>query len=293
MATLYDQVSSNNRKAFFLIFFFLIFVILIGWAFSYYFDSNLILYFAVGFSMLMSFISYYNSDKIILTMTHAQEIQKVHHPELYRVVENLAITSGMPIPKIYILEEMQPNAFATGRDEKHAVVAVTRGLLEKLDKRELEAVIAHEIAHIKGKDVLIGSIIVVLVGIITILSDIFLRSIFWGGNNNSDNKNPLLIILAIVGMILAPIAATIIKLAISRKQEFKADANSALLTRDPEALISALVKISSDKTPLHRVDNATAHLYISSPFKKETSWVNKLFMTHPPIEDRVNALRQL
>ena len=292
MATLYNQVSSNNRKAFFLIFFFLIFVIFLGWIFSYFLNDIYVLYFAVLFSVLMSFVSYYNSDKVILSMTGAREIQKNGNPELYRIVENLSITAGTPLPKIYILNEVQPNAFATGRDEKHAVVAVTRGLLQKLDKRELEAVIAHEIAHIKGKDMLVGSIVVVLVGVISILSDIFLRSMFWGQNDN-DNKNPLFLVLGVIGMILAPIAATIIQLAISRKQEFKADANGALLTRDPEALASALIKISSDRTPLNKMNNATAHLYVSSPYKKKTEWYEKLFMTHPPVEERVNALRQL
>lgn len=292
MATLYDQINSNNRKAFFLIFFFLIFVIFIGWIFSYVFNETFILYFAVGFSVLMSFTSYYNSDKVILTMSQAHEIQKNSNPELYRIVENLAITVGMPVPKIYIIEEWQPNAFATGRDEKHAVVAVTRGLLEKLDKRELEAVLAHEIAHIKSKDILVGSIIVVLVGIVALLSDIFMRSLYLS-NSDNDNKNPLFLILAIISMILAPLVATIIKLAISRKQEFRADATGSLLTRDPEALASALIKISADKTPLSKINSATSHLYISSPSKKKVSFYDKLFMTHPPVEERVNALRQI
>lgn len=293
MATLYDQVSSNNRKAFFLIFFFLIFVILIGWAFSYVFNEVAILYFAVIFSVIMSFMSYYNSDKVILSMTRAHEIQKSDNRELYRIVENLAITAGMPMPKVYILEEMQPNAFATGRDEKHAVVAVTRGLLEKLDNRELEAVVAHEIAHIKNKDALVGSIVVTLVGIIALLSDIFMRSFMFGKSSNDNNKSPLFLILTVIGMILAPLIATILKLAISRKQEFKADANGSLLTRDPDALASALIKISADSTPFSKVNNAIAHLYISSPYKKKVSWYDKLFMTHPPVEERVNALRQL
>lgn len=292
MATLYDQINSNNRKAFFLIFFFLIFVIFIGWIFSYVFNETFILYFAIGFSTIMSFTSYYNSDKVILTMSQAHEIQKNSNPELYRIVENLAITVGMPIPKIYIIEEWQPNAFATGRDEKHAVVAVTRGLLEKLDKRELEAVLAHEIAHIKSKDILVGSIIVVLVGIVALLSDIFMRSLYLS-NSDNDNKNPLFLILAIISMVLAPLVATIIKLAISRKQEFRADAAGSLLTRDPEALASALIKISADKTPLSKINSATSHLYISSPSKKEVSYYDKLFMTHPPVEERVNALRQI
>lgn len=292
MATLYSQVSSNNRKAFFLIFFFLIFVIFLGWVFSYILNDVYILYFAVTFSASMSFISYYNSDKIALNVTKAHAIQKKDNPELYRIVENLSITAGIPAPKIYILDEMQPNAFATGRNEKHAVVAVTRGLLGKLNKREIEAVVAHEIAHIKDKDILVGSIVVVLVGVISIISDLFLRSLFWG-NNGNDNKNPLIIAFGVIGMILAPIAATILQLAISRKQEFKADANGALLTRDPEALASALLKISSDKTPLNKISTATAHLYISSPYKKKTNWYEKLFMTHPPVEERVNALMQL
>ncbi|MDD4661783.1 MAG: M48 family metallopeptidase [Candidatus Pacebacteria bacterium] len=290
MATLYDQVSSNNRKAFFLIFFFLIFVIFIGWFFSYVFNDVFILYVAVIISTIMSFVSYYESDKIILSMSHAFEIKKSDNPELYRIVENLAITAGLPMPKVYILEERQANAFATGRDEKHAVIAVTRGLLDKLDKRELTAVVAHEMSHIRGKDILIGSIVVVLVGVISILSDIFMRSLFWGGNDN-DNKNPIFLIFGIIGIILAPIAASLMQLAISRKQEFKADANASLLTRDPEALISALTKISSDKTSLKQANNATAHLYIASPFKNKVEWYNKLFMTHPPLEERIKALR--
>ena len=291
MATLYNQVSSNNRKAFFLIFFFLIFVIGLGWVFSYVFEDVTILYVAVIISSVMSFVSYYNSDKVVLSMVGAHEIEKKDAPELYRIVENLAITAGTQMPKVYILEEGQPNAFATGRDEKHAVVAVTRGLLEVLNKRELEAVVAHEMSHIKSKDILVASIVVILVGIVAILSDIFLRSLYF--SNNNDNKNPIMLVLAIVGMILAPLAASLIQLAISRKEEFKADANAALLTRDPEGLASALIKISSDKTPLSKMNNATAHLYISSPDKGKINWDNRIFMTHPPVEDRVKALREL
>ncbi|MDD3032660.1 MAG: M48 family metallopeptidase [Candidatus Pacebacteria bacterium] len=291
MATLYNQVSSNNRKAFFLIFFFLILVIGLGWIFSYVFNDVAILYFAVIISSVMSFVSYYNSDKVVLSMVGAHEIQKSDSPELYRIVENLAITAGTQTPKIYILEERQPNAFATGRDEKHAVIAVTRGLLDVLNKRELEAVVAHEMSHIKSKDILVASIVVILVGIVAILSDIFLRSLYF--TNHNDNKNPIMLVLAIIGMILAPLAASLIQLAISRKEEFKADANAALLTRDPEGLASALIKISSNKTPLSKINNATAHLYISSPEKGRVSWYNKMFMTHPPVEDRVKALREL
>ncbi len=289
MATLYDQVSSNNRKTFFLIFFFLMFVILLGWLFSYVFDNVFILYISVAISIVMSFASYYNSHKIILSMTGAKLVSKENNKELYRIIENLAITAGMKTPQIYIINETQPNAFATGRDEEHAVIAVTKGLLEKLNKRELEGVLAHELAHIKNKDILVGSVVVVLVGIVVLLSDTFSRSLLYGRSRDND-KNPILLIIAILSMVLAPIAATIIKLAISRKQEFRADGTGALLTRDPDGLISALIKISSDKTPLTRANSAMAHLYISSPLKEKNS-LNKLFMTHPPIEDRIKALK--
>lgn len=295
MPTLYNQSSSNTRKAFFLIFLFLIFVILLGWALSYIFSEVWILYIAVIFSATTALSSYWNSDQIILQKTGAETIEKKDDPELYRVVENLSITAGIPMPKIFVLNEMQPNAFATGRDEKHAVIAVTRGLLQKLSKRELEGVIAHEMAHIKEKDILLGSVVVVLVGIVVLISDIFLRSMmFRSFSDNNNNQHPLLLLFSFIGIIMAPIAATMIKLAISRKQEFRADAEGSLLTRDPEGLAMALEKISQDDTPLRKLDNSTAHLYIAEPYKEneKTSWYNKLFMTHPPVEDRVRALRR-
>ena len=294
MATLYNQAESNTRKAFFLIFVFLIFVIGLGWGLAYFLNETWILYFAVLFSVIMSFSSYWNSDKIILSRVKAKEVQKTENPELYRIVENLCITVGIPTAKIYIMNEAQPNAFATGRDINHATIVVTQGLLDKLNKRELEGVIAHEISHITGKDILLGSVVVVLVGFVVIVSDILLRATIWGGvSSRNDNNNPFMFILIIIGVILAPIAASIIKLAISRKQEFRADANAALITRDPEGLASALIKISSDGTRLRKIDNSTAHLYISSPIKeKKTSWYEKLFATHPPVEERVKALRE-
>lgn len=294
MATLYTQAESNIRKTWLYLTVFLLFIIGLGWFFSYLFDSPIILIFAVILSIVMSFSSYWYSDKIVLAINRAKPIEKRDNPELYRIVENLSITAGLPLPKIYIIEEVQPNAFATGRDKKHAVVAVTRGLLKKLDRAELEGVIAHELSHIGNKDILLGTIIVVLVGMVVILSDFFLRISFWGGGRRSrDSGGAILLVLGILAAVLAPIAAVLIQLAISRKREFLADASGSLLTRYPEGLARALEKISADPHPLKTANNSTAHLYIASPFrgKEKSSWFHRLFMTHPPMEERIKALR--
>lgn len=298
MATLYNIADSNVRKTWFLITFFLVFVILLGWLFSYIMDSPAILYIAVILSFLTSISSYWYSDKIVLMSTGAQPIEKKDNPELYRIVENLCITAGIPMPKIFILNEAQPNAFATGRDEKHAVVAVTKGLLGKLEKREIEGVVAHELSHIKNKDMLLQTVVVVLVGVISIITDFFLRMSFWGGDRNGDSDNnnsnaAIMMVFGIVAAVLAPIAATIIQLSISRKREFLADASGALLTRYPEGLASALEKIATDSSQLRTANSSNAHLFISSPFRGKTgkSWFNKLFMTHPSVEERVANLR--
>ena len=295
--TLYDQKGSNIRKTWFLFTTFLIVVIAIGWLFSRVYGNPSILYFAVIFSVLMNVIAYWYSDKIVLKMAKAVPVEKKDSPELYNIVENLCITAGLPMPKIYLIRESQPNAFATGRNSKHAVVAVTEGLLEKLDRSELEGVIAHELSHIGNRDMLLSTVIVVLVGFISILSDMFLRSMFFGGRRDSreggGQAQAVLMIVGIVLAILAPIAAILIQLAISRKREFLADASGALLTRYPEGLASALQKISSDSTPMRAANNTTAHLWLDDPFKgkKKTSWLHKLFMTHPPTEKRIAALR--
>ena len=298
--TLYTHISSNLRKTWLLMSLFFIFIIALGWLFSYLFESEAILIFAVIFSILMSFISYWYSDKIVLALSQAKEIKKEDSPELYRLVENLCLTAGLPLPKIYIIDEASPNAFATGRNPKHAVVAVTRGLLEKLEKVELEGVLAHELAHIGNRDMLLQTVIVILAGIIAMLSNMFLRISFFGGlrarrDRQSGYFGLILMILALVAAILAPIAATLIRLAISRKREFLADASGVMLTRFPEGLARALEKISSDQTPLKVANNATAHLYIANPFKgKEAlSGLTKLFYTHPPIEERIRILRQM
>ena len=293
MATLYTQKDKNIRKTWFLIFIFLIFVIGIGWVFSYQFQSPVILVIAVVFSSSMSFVSYWYSDKIVLKMSKAKEVKHEENPELYHIVENLCITAGLPMPKIYIIEEMSPNAFATGRNPEHAVVAVTRGLLEKLDRSELEGVLAHELSHIGNRDILLQTVVVVLVGMIALLSDWFVRWSFFGGGRKGNREGGQLAgIMVIVGFILAilsPLIATLIHMAISRKREYLADADGALLTRYPEGLANALEKISGDQTPLKVANKATAHLYISNPFKKKK--ISKIFSTHPPIEERVNILR--
>lgn len=292
MATLYTQKDSNIRKTWFLIFIFLIFIIGLGWVFSYQFNSLIILIIAVVFSSLMSFVSYWYSDKIVLKMSKAKEIEKEDNPELYRLVENLSITAGLPMPKVYVIDEMSPNAFATGRNPKNAVVAVTQGLLNKLEKSELEGVLAHEMSHIGNHDILLQTVVVILVGMVALISDWFIRLSFFGGNR--ENKGNLGAIMVIIGLILAiisPLIATLIHLAISRKREFLADASGSLLTRYPEGLASALEKISKDKTPLKAANKATAHLYISNPFKKKK--IRKIFSTHPPVEERVSALRKM
>ena len=296
MPSIYTHADSNTRKTWFLITFFLVFVIAVGWLFSYVLDSSAILVFAVILSVGMSVGSYWFSDKLVLGMAHARAIEKKDNPELYRLVENLCITAGLPVPKIYIIEEAQLNAFATGRDKNHAVVAVTRGLLNRLDKNELQGVIAHELSHIGNKDMLVSTVVVILVGVVSLLANFFLRISFLGGRDN-DNKQAaaFMMVLGIVAAILAPIAATLIQLAISRKREFLADADGALLTRYPEGLASALEKISADMTPMKVANTATAHLYIDSPFneKQDKNWFINLFQTHPPIEQRIKNLRDM
>jgi heat shock protein HtpX len=295
MSTLYTQADSNTRKTWFLLTGFLVFIIAIGWLFSYALNDTTILYVAIFISIFSSFGSYWWSDKIVLAMYRANPIEKKDNPELYRLVENLCITAGLPIPKIYILPEAQPNAFATGRNAKHAVVAVTQGLLQRLDKTELQGVLAHELSHIGNKDMLLSTIVAILAGVIAILANMFLRVGSFGGHRNSDDNRggAIFMILGIVAALLAPIAASMVQLAISRKREFLADADGALLTRYPEGLASALEKISQDPTPMRVKNEATASLFIDSPHKgkQKTNWFVKLFMTHPPIEERISALR--
>jgi len=273
---------------------FFIVVIGIGWAFSYVYDSQAILIFAVIFSSVMAITSFWYSDKIVLKLAHAKPVQMSDNPELYRIVENLSITAGLSMPRVYIVPESAPNAFATGRNPENSVVAVTEGLLNKLDRTELEGVIAHELSHIGNRDMLVGTVAVILVGFISLLADIFLRSMFFGGRSRREGGGAI-ILIGIGLSILAPIAATLIRLAISRRREALADASGALLTRYPDGLASALQKIADDKTPMRFAKNTTSHLWIEDPFhgQKKTPLFHKLFMSHPPTEERVKALKEM
>jgi heat shock protein HtpX len=291
MATLYTQAEKNIRKTWILMTSFLVFIILLGWIFSQIFDKPTILYLAVFLAIFQNFISYWYSDRIVLAMTRAREIKKEENPELYRIVENLCIGAGLPMPKLYLIDEDQPNAFATGRDKNHAVVAVTRGLLERLERVELEGVIAHELAHIGNRDILLQTITVTLVGFVAILSDWFLRMSRFSYKKEKERGSEIFYIFAILASILAPLAARLIHLAISRKREFLADATGALITRYPEGLARALEKIAAYPHSMKVASNATAHLFIVNPFRG--SKIANLFSTHPPIEERIRALREM
>jgi heat shock protein HtpX len=293
MASLYTQQEKNIKRTYLLFSAFLVLIIGIGWIFSYVFNSQYILYFAVIFSTLSSFISYWYSDKIALSMSRAIPVKsKEENPYLWNMVENLCITAGLPMPKLYIIPENQINAFATGRNPQNSAIAVTQGALSKLENEELEGVLAHELSHIGNRDILVSTIAVVLAGIISILSDFFLRITFWSRGGRDRNNNGIFLLIGIILALLAPIGAMLIQLAISRKREFLADATGALLTRYPEGLARALEKIQKDTTPMRIASDATAHLWISNPFKK-LSGFHKLFMTHPPIEERIKVLREM
>jgi len=295
--SLYTQQSKNIRKTWLLMSMFLIVVVGIGWFFSQIYGDSSFVVVAVIFSLFMNFFSYWFSDKIVLAMSGARPIKREEDLELYRIVENLCIAAGLAMPKIYMIDDPSPNAFATGRNQERAAVAVTSGLRQALNKNELEGVIAHELSHIGNKDILISTVAVILVGFVALLSDFFLRAHFFrgrrGDREGGGQAQIILMLIGIILAILAPIAATLIQLAISRKREFLADASGALLTRYPEGLASALEKISNHPVPLKRINKATAHLYISSPFKgdKGTHWLAKLFMTHPPAKERIKILR--
>ncbi|MBI3589024.1 MAG: M48 family metallopeptidase [Candidatus Liptonbacteria bacterium] len=296
MATLYTQKSSNIRKTFLLFTVFFAVIIGLGFVFSEAYGNPSILYIAVVFSCFMSFLSYWQSDKIVLAMSKGVPVDRSSNRELYSLVENLSISAGLPAPKIYLTPELTPNAFATGRDPNHAVICVTRGLLQKLNKTELEGVLAHELSHIGNRDMLVNTVAVVLVGFISILANFFMRSMFFGGGRSRDNENSgagIFMIIGIVLSILAPIVASLMQLAISRRREFLADTSGALLTRYPEGLASALEKISRDTTPMQFAQPATSHLWLADPMKnqKQVSFFAKLFMTHPPIEERIKILR--
>ena len=294
MATLYTLAESNIRKTWLYLSAFLGLIILMGWVISYLSGSQIFFWIAFLFSLLTSISSFWFSDKIVLAMSKAKPVEKKDNPELYRLVENLCITAGLPLPKIYIIEDPSPNAFATGRDPKHSVIAVTRGLLEKLERVELEGVLSHELAHIGNRDTLLATVVVILVGLVVRMTDLFFRMSF-RRRDREEKASPVFMLLGLALLILAPLFAQLIRFAISRKREFLADATGALLTRYPEGLARALEKISQDPKPLRVASNATAHLYIINPFKgkQRQNWLVRLFSTHPPVEERIRALREM
>ena len=296
----YTEISRNKTYSVLLIFVFLLVIIALGFVFARVYDSPAILLFAVAFSSISALISYFYADSITLAISKARPVERQTNPELYRLVENLCIAAGLPTPRIYIIDDAAPNAFATGRDPRHAVICFTTGILDRLEKTELEGVTAHELSHVGNYDIRFMTLVVVLVGIITLLADWFLRASFFGGGRRSSRDNESGQIIAIVGLVLAilsPIIATLIKLAVSRRREYLADASGALLTRYPEGLARALEKISADPRPLAEANNATAHLYIVNPLKAGTdnssSALANLFNTHPPIAERIKRLREM
>ncbi|MGC9599016.1 MAG: M48 family metallopeptidase [Minisyncoccia bacterium] len=301
MANLYTYQSANVRRTWVLFVVFFVVVVGIGYVFSQAYGDPSFIVFALIFSVVYSLISYYSSAAIALSLARAKPIEKSDNPMLYNIVENLCIASGLPMPKLYLTPEMQINAFATGRDPQHAAVAVTQGALARLNKDELQGVLAHELSHVGNRDILVSTVAAILAGIIALIADLFLRSLFMGGmglgggrRGGNSESGEIFFIFAIVLSILAPIGTMLIQLAISRRREALADASGVLLTRYPEGLISALEKIGQDNVPMRSAKDSTAHMWLDNPFKgSQTSWWHKLFMTHPPIEERIAALRAL
>lgn len=298
---MYTQIDSNKRKTWFLIVVFFVIILGLGWALGQLYNSPSLIVLAAIIALVQAWVGYYYSDKVALASSGAVEIpDEGDWKRVHRAVENAALTAGLPKPRVYFINDTAPNAFATGRDPHHAAVAVTRGLLEKLDKRELEGVLAHEMSHVGNYDIRVMSLVVVLVGIIVLVSDWVLRWMPFGGRGRrSDGEGGnILALVAIVLLILSPIIATLIQLAVSRKREFLADASGALLTRDPDGLADALEKITADPEPLEAANKATAHLYFANPFKSGDGqdvrrWFARLFDTHPPAEERIKRLRAM
>jgi len=301
---MYEQISRNKWKSAALIVFFMAFIFVLTWFFEYltgWGKGGLVL--AVVVAMGMAAVGYYQSDKIVLAISRAKPVTKEEYPYLYNVVEGLAIAAGVPAPKCYVIDDTAPNAFATGRKPETAVICVTTGILAKLDRVELEGVIAHEMSHIKNYDVRLQTLVVVMAGVVALLSDWMLRSFWWGGGrrrgrsrSGSGGAEGVFVLVGLGLAVLSPFIATIIQLAVSRKREFLADASGAMLTRYPAGLASALRKISADREPLEAANKATAHLYIVNPLKNlkgGNSGLNRLFSTHPPIEERIAALEKM
>lgn len=295
---IYSAISSNKYKTWAIMLLFVLIITTVVYVFSKALGFGLgFVGIALIFAGITSIGSYYYSDKIVLATSGAKEIKKSDNRELFLTVENLCIGDGLPMPKIYVINDPSPNAFATGRDPKHAVVCVTTGILSILDKSELEGVIAHELSHVKNFDIRLMGIVAILVGFIAIAANLFMNQLWWGSGDRDRNNSAqgVFLLIGIILAILSPIAATLIQLAVSRKREFLADASGALLTRYPEGLANALEKLNNSQLALKSASNATAHLFIVNPFKgKETKqWFTSLFDTHPPIEERIKVLRSM
>jgi len=293
---MYSEIESNKRKTFFLITIFTVVILALGWVFgAAWGDAASGIIFAAILSTVMTLVSYYQGDAIALAASGAKQIEKKDAAELYNLVENLALSAGLPTPKIYVINDPSPNAFATGRDPAHASIAVTTGLVEVLEKTELEGVLAHELSHIKNYDVRVMTIVVVLVGVVLLLSDWILRGFFYRDRDAGGGQAALILFLiGLVLAILSPLFAELIKLAVSRQREYLADASGALMTRYPEGLARALEKIAAMDQPLKQANHATAHLFLANPFdphvtKKFEQW----FSTHPPIMERINRLKTM
>lgn len=285
---MYGAVATNKRNTVIIMVLFVAIIGAIGWAVSYIYGNTSISYVVVAVAALYALLQYFMAGKLAIAMTGAKEIDKKDNPRLYRIVENLAITTGINTPKVYIIEDLAPNAFATGRDPRHAIVASTTGLMDIMDDRELAAVMAHEMGHVKNYDIRVSMITFGLVSAIGLLSDIVMRMMFYG-DNRDNNSNPLIFIIGIIVIILAPIVALVIQMAVSRQREYLADATGALTTRDSEALASALEKLEQFGRPMRRQNSSTAHLFFSNPLKPGV--IARLFSTHPPLADRVARLR--
>lgn len=295
--SIYKQIAANRFKTLSI---FLLFIFLISGIFffvgKYYHNTQTFLIMGIAVSFISSFISYFFADKIVLITTGAKPAKREEFFDYYTVAENLSIAAGIPKPKLYVIHDRSPNAFATGRNQKHSAVCVTTGLLQRLDRSELEGVIAHELSHIKNYDILLMTIVSALVGTVALVTDWIQWNMFWGRNrDNQTTRNPIFLILFIVVILASPLIAMLIQLAISRRREYLADASAALLTRYPEGLARALEKIAHDPHPMKNANTSTAHLFISNPFKKKDkrSWLAGLFSTHPPIQDRIHILRSM
>ena len=294
---MYNQIASNKRRSYLLIFFFILIIAAIGYVFSLYTQWGYgALVAAVVIAIVMSWGSYYYSDQIVLGMSGAVPVTKEQEPHLWNTVEGLSMAAGLPMPRLYVIEDTAPNAFATGRDPQHAALAVTRGLLDKMNRLELEGVVGHEMAHIRDYDIRFMMLVSVLVGTVVLLSDWMLRSLWYGRGRRSGDRgggSGILMLIGLIFVILSPIIAQLMQLALSRRREFLADAEGARLTRYPEGLASALEKIAADTEPLEVANKATAHLYIYNPLRDHGGWLNGLFGTHPPVEERVKRLREM